>query len=198
MGKDILYKSHVIVPNIDLAEKSLKYRDFLTYLTIRSYLNTKTGKCYPQIRTIVKRSGLSFKYVSDSIVRLKSAGFITVKTRKVNYYEFSPLKSFSSIPFDIFDVDDLTTEERAILIRIRQYFYAPLFQSPYSCREIAGLIGLTDETLTKYYKSLISKGYIRATLETKNNLYIELTDMFDWTVSEEPKAAVVQRELFVK
>ena len=95
-------------------------------------------------------------------------------------------------------MDDLTTEERAILIRIRQYFYAPLFQSPYSCREIAGLIGLTDETLTKYYKSLISKGYIRATLETKNNLYIELTDMFDWTVSEEPKAAVVQRELFVK
>ena len=198
MGIDILYKSHVMVPNIDLTEKSLKYRDFLTYFTIRSYLNTKTGKCFPEIRTIVKRSGLSFKYVSDSIVRLKTAGFITVKTRKVNYYEFSPLKSFSCIPFDIFDENDLSTEERAILIRIRQYFYEPSFQSPYSCQEIAGFIGLTDETLVKYYKSLINKGYVRAILETKHNLYIELTDKFDWSVSEEQKAAVVTRELFVK
>jgi len=198
MEKVILYKSHVIVPEVDLAEKSLKYRDFLTYFTIRSYLNNQTSKCFPEIRTIVKRSGLSFKYVSDSIDRLKTAGYITVTTVKVNYYKFKALENFSFIPLSILDEDDLSIEEKAMLIRIRQYFYEPSFQSPYSCKEIAKLIGLSYETLSKYYKSLIRKGYIRAILGSKTNLFIELTNKFDWRVSEEQKTEEVQRELFVK
>lgn len=197
MEKVILFKSHVIVPEVDLAEKSLKYRDFLVYFTIRSYLNNQTSKCFPEIRTIVKRSGLSFKYVSDSIDRLKTAGYISVTTVKVNYYKFKALENFTCIPVSILDEDDLSTEEKALLIRIRQYFYEPAFQSPYSCKEIAIFIGLSYETLSKYYKSLIKKGYIKAILGAKTNLYIEFTNKFDWRVSEELKNEEIKRELFV-
>ncbi|HEY3369393.1 MAG TPA: hypothetical protein VGK10_01015 [Prolixibacteraceae bacterium] len=185
MEKDIVYRSHVLVPVIDSKGKDLKFRDMLTYFTIRSYLNTKDKRCYPGIRAIAAKSKLSHRFVCESKNRLVLSGLIEDKDKVKKSYSFTEFTEFKSIPVDILNEVELSPEEIALLIRIRQYFLDPSFESITPCKQIAENIGLTYETLKKYYDSLFDKGYIKPAIGKNLYAFTGLTDKFDWKVSDQ-------------
>src|SRR4051812_7665013 len=98
----------VLLPNyLNIKKLGLQYRDLLTYITIRSFLNSSTDLCKPSYETIVKMSGTSKRFISESIKRLKLSGLLKVtnsgKPRGSNYYSFEKCESFSRIPYDVFE-----------------------------------------------------------------------------------------------
>lgn len=51
-------------------------------------MNAKTRKCYPSITKIKEHTGLSPRFINDSIQRLKSYGLMTIKNRKGTSNEY--------------------------------------------------------------------------------------------------------------
>ena len=59
-----------------------------TYISIRSFKNSKTGKCYPSMQTIAKRASLSRKTVQAAKRALRDQGLLEweVRGRKHAYW----------------------------------------------------------------------------------------------------------------
>ena len=59
-----------------------------TYVSIRSFKNSSTGKCYPSMRTIAKRAGYSRKTVQAAKRALRDQGLLEweVRGRKHVYW----------------------------------------------------------------------------------------------------------------
>ena len=59
-----------------------------TYVSIRSFKNSKTGKCYPSMQTIAKRASLSPKTVQSAKQSLRDRGLLEweVRGRKHVYW----------------------------------------------------------------------------------------------------------------
>ena len=52
-----------------------------TYVSIRSFKNSKTGKCYPTMRTIAKRASLSVRTVQAAKRALRDHGLLEWELR---------------------------------------------------------------------------------------------------------------------
>ena len=52
-----------------------------TYVSIRSFKNSKTGKCYPSMQTIAKRASLSRKTVQAAKRALRDQGLLEWELR---------------------------------------------------------------------------------------------------------------------
>jgi len=191
METPTIYKAHIITPKLNLIDMNLEYRDLLTYITIRSFLNSKTKECYPSQRTIAKTSGLSLNFIVDSITRLKAAGLITVQTgneRVSSRYSFSAVTEFTGIPTTILSENSLTPTEKAILVSIRRYFWDSKLETTELMGSIAKYIGVSYSTLYKHYKALEEKGYIVAhvmrNFHGNTDFVTSLTDKFDWRITK--------------
>ena len=191
MEQAVIYKAHIITPKINLSDMNLEYRDLLTYISIRSFLNRKTKECFPSLRTIVKTSGLSMNFVNNSILRLKAAGLISVHVgnEKIsNRYIFSEVKEFTGIPTDILSENSLTTTEKAILVSIRRWFWDSSLETTEYITAIAKNIGVSYDTLHKHYKALEEKGYIKTNImrnfHGNTDIVTALTDKFDWRITK--------------
>lgn len=152
----------------DIPTKNLKYRDILTYITVKSFDN-KYEDCYPSYETIEEYSGMCRDFVIKSIERLQKAGYISIFRRKgfqpsttksyPNHYYFNDDGYFYAIPYDIFKIDDLTSCEKAMLLLFRQ-FCISVDEISNSIEEMSDYLGLTEATIKKQFYSLVKKGYI--------------------------------------
>ena len=104
----------VIKPNFNnLSEYRLKYTDILTYITIRSFYNSKDKYCYPSYNTIASLAKLSKKFVGESVKRLDKAGFLDIwkigNVRVSHSYMFCDVVAFQKIPYQLFQATELTS-----------------------------------------------------------------------------------------
>jgi DNA-binding MarR family transcriptional regulator len=192
------YRPHILIPFVIPSTLKVGYRDLLTYVTIRSFLNTKSKKCFPELRTIESKSGLSFNFLHKSVKRLESAGLIIVSKGKMgvsNNYSFSELDSFTRIPVSFLSDDELTATEKAFLICIRKFFDDDKMKTIIMLKDLTAFFDLDKKTVNKHIDSLLDKGYLGC-ITMRDLVYeIELTDKFDWRISDEMPVTVKDSEI---
>lgn len=170
-------------------EKLIKYRDILTYVTLRSYNNSTDNKCFPAYETLASRSGMSRTFIIQSIKRLHKLGAIDIEPpceeRASNSYYFEECKHFQRIPYEVFSAD-LTANEKAMLLCIRLISDGIMIIGNPSA--ISKNLGLSYNTFYPLFKSLKDKGYIEERKRYKKGVEIKsrfknfnLTDKIDWT-----------------
>lgn len=174
----------------NLGELGLDYKDLLTYITIRSFNNSKSKYCYPSYRAISKLSGLSTHFIGKSIKRLKDAGILSVwgvfgRRRKANWYMFDDHSGLSRIPFELLMDDELSTNEKATLILLFEYCKFGFCSK--SIAEIADKSGVSYRVLNSHYQPLLLKGYIVESiyenpLTNTLNKYFEFTNKLKWNL----------------
>lgn len=163
-----------------------------------SYNNYREELCFPSYATIAKRAGCSRRFIIESIARLENAMLITVRKsseRMVsNRYKFTNFETFVTVPFKIFELDELTAHEKAMLIIFRQFFSGETLQCIFSdpIVDISKHMGLTYKTVYTQYVSLVSKGFIIDQVATYKKLYqirqVYLSDKLQWTFKPEPES----------
>jgi DNA-binding MarR family transcriptional regulator len=181
----------------NLAEYQLHYKDILTYVTIRSYYNTQKKYAYPSYATIKSRSGLSVKFISESVKRLEAAGFIDIwkvgKFHVSHYYRFDETMGRQMIPYDLLDSEDLTTTEKCMLLMIADSG-STSFDYEQAIDTISKNSGLVKKTITHHVKTLILKDYLAEELfenplDKSLTKYLKLTDKFKWKLNYTSSAA---------
>lgn len=162
----------------NLGELGLDYKDLLTYITIRSFYNSKSKYCYPSYRAISNLSGLSVNFISKSIRRLKNAGLINVwavgKRRFAYWYSFAETLAVSKVPYTLFKEECLSSCEKAMLILLSEYCKSGWCAN--TLDEIAHKSGLTHKVIHSHYTDLKLKGFITETL---------FENVLDGTLSQE-------------
>lgn len=179
----------VLIPNFyKLDQTNLQYLDILIYTALKSFDNDDED-CFPMHETIGKRARLSRRFVIDSIKRLETSGFISVirsaKKHVSNHYFFNKLERFEQIPYDLFEQPDLTPNEKAMLICLRQFFIHGPLQCGNDITFFARWLGLTYNTIVPIYKSLVDKGYILERVKIYRNkpnstIVRILSDKIEW------------------
>lgn len=148
---------------LNLTEQKLKYLDALTYITIRSFHNSKSGLCHPAYETIAERARLSRSFVIASVKRLEHAGFLNIthsmKKHTCNQYHFGELPRFERVPYELFEAD-LTTNQKAMLLCIRQFFNEGILVTTKTINQFAQLLGVSYKTVYSQVIVLIEKGFI--------------------------------------
>jgi len=161
-------ESYFILPNIiSLKDLNLKYKDLLTYSILRMHMNNETKTAFPSLQVIATKSGLSILFISQSIKRLKNANLIWVnksKTSRVNVYSFNDITRFKMIPISLISETSLTTDDKAILVAIRQFFHDDNLTTSKSIDEIAKALDLNYYTLQRHISQLKDRGILTTAL----------------------------------
>ena len=173
---------------LDLKRLNLKYLDALTYLSIRSFHNSITNWCHPSYDKLIKTSGLSRAFIAKSINRLEDAGFISINRSnhqgRCNRYTFDDDVLFERIPYEIFETDDLTVYEKAMLICLRQFFNHGSLTSSWRVKEFAKYLGVTYKVVYGPFKNLLAKGYLverhHISKSGRKSYYLNLTGKINW------------------
>lgn len=156
-------KQHVQLPN-NMTKDKLKPKDLLVYVTIKKYMNKDTLSCFPSLATIVEKSGVSKPTVLNSIKSLEQSGYIKVsKKGRNNLYTFSKHKYFEPFSYDFLDIDEITPEEKSLIIATQQFMFKDLEgygKTTYSDLELSSKINMSYKSVVKYSKSLEEKGYL--------------------------------------
>lgn len=175
-----------------LLQNGLQYRDVLTYGTLLSFCN-KNLECWPTMATINKESKLSKTFITKSIDRLVNAGWISFDTktnkdtkREYRIYKCASFENFKMIPLDVFK-SDIKSEDLAMLLCIRQFYYDQTLTTDINIVEMAELLGIPYSTLCRRYESLKKKGYISIKTERNKALSVLENKDFEWKVTIEKK-----------
>ena len=178
------------MPLFNFHNSNLKYMDVLVYVAIKSYDN-KEGRCFPSHETIGERAGISRDFVIDSIKRLESERYLSVyrhekfkapnRSYSNNYY-FPEVEVFNPIPYEIFKATDLTGNEKAMLLLLRQFANSSIDIFA-SMDDFVNVLGLTKQTIYKKYNTLLKKGYL---VKTKTKGWIK-TQKIDWSYPDQIK-----------
>jgi len=191
-------KAWILTPDINLVTMGLELKDVLTYITIRSFFNSKTKECYPSIRSIAAKGELDAVFIGKSLERLVKAGLITIAKgdyNKSNRYYFEDVKLFKSIPTDILEVKGLSASEKALMICIRQFFKDERLTSIYLQPEMAERLGMDFSKFLRKYTVIKKKGFFTHKLvtlklngvpETKQEISLNC-EMYDWQIKVEKK-----------
>ncbi len=173
---------------LNLTKQKLKYLDALTYITIRSFHNSTSGLCHPAYETIAERADLSRSFIITSVKRLEEAGFLNITHSKrkhtCNQYQFGELPRFERIPYELFKAD-LTANQKAMLLCIRQFFNEGPLLTTRTIAEFAKHLGISYKTVYSQVVVLISKGFINETHvlykdKNKSSKYLKLSDAINW------------------
>ncbi|UEG53429.1 helix-turn-helix domain-containing protein [Mucilaginibacter daejeonensis] len=190
------------LPNfLKLTDQGLQYLDISVYTAFKWHDNPDQD-CFPMHETVGKMAGLSKRFVIESVKRLEASGVITVDRSEVKrvsnlYYFAKPHRNtiLDKIPKDFFELtSDLTKNERAMLLCLRQFFN----HLPYECHEskpceyFGEWLGISKDTVRKQFSALIAKGYIAERFNIrkcgqKARTYYMLTDKIDWNYEEYEK-----------
>lgn len=172
----------------NLGELGLDYKDLLTYITIRSFYNSKSKYCYPSFRAISKLSGLSTYFVGKSMKRLRDAGILDVwvvggRRKKAYWYMFENISGLNKVPYELLLDYDLTTNEKSILILLSEYCKQGFCSD--SIAEIVDKSGVSQRVIETWYQTLLLKGYIAESiyedpLEGTISKYFYFTRMLGW------------------
>lgn len=157
-------KQHVQLPNNMTATKELTPKDLLVYVSIKRFMNKDSLECFPSLDTIVKLSGISKPTVRKTIDKLQSLGYITVrKEGRSNVYKFSTYKKFEPFSYSFLDKEDLSPEEKSLIIVEQQYMFKDqegFGKITYTDLELSDKINMSYNSIVKYHKSLEKKGYL--------------------------------------
>jgi AraC-like DNA-binding protein len=206
---------YVNVPDfLDLKDKNLQYLDALIYVTIKSFNDTSSDICFPSHETIAKRAGMSTRFVIDSIKRLEAYSLIKVerskdrfKKRASNYYCFiegvgKMFHTTKKIPTAIFDAKELTANEKAMMICLRQFFNHGLLTSIWTVSEYAKRLGLSYSIVKKQFDSLVVKGFITESQKLlkslkKSNKVYKFSNKINWDYwyLDKPKELIQASEI---
>ena len=155
---------HVQLPNNMTETKDLTPKDLLIYVCIKKFMNGVTKECWPSLETISEVSGVTKPTISKSITKLKELGYLTVrKEGRKNVYKFNPYKNFEPFSYAFLEKKDLTPNEKAYLIVSQQYMFKDMEgegKITYSDTKLAEIINISYNSVAKYNKSLMSKGYL--------------------------------------
>lgn len=157
-------KQHVQLPNNMTVSEKLTPKDLLVYVTIKKYMNKDTLSCFPSLATIVETSGISKPTVIKAISKLEKEGYLKVgKQGRSNLYIFSRYKNFEPFSYEFLDREDLTPEEKAIIIAEQQFMFKDLEgygKTTYSDLELSKKINMSYTSVVKHHKSLEKKGFL--------------------------------------
>lgn len=70
-----------MVPTFIFKDKTLKASDKSVYSVLCMYADNVTSECFPSRTTLMKEAGVSDKTLRNSLDRLKSEGYIDIKSR---------------------------------------------------------------------------------------------------------------------
>lgn len=144
-----------------------KFIDILVYAAIALHTDSETGKARIAIRTIAEKYNIASSKVEPAIQRLKKNGYLSYSQLPsltndyvFNEYEFPEIKAFLMLKPELL-TEDLKPKERGILIYLQ-------LAAEYNTNDIAettieGLakrIGITRQTMSKYYKMFEKDGYM--------------------------------------
>lgn len=164
-------KQHVQLPNNLISINPITPKDLVIYLSIRRFLNGKTGECYPSLATISKKAGAAINTVRKSIDTLEKTGYLIITKRgRQHYYSFPKDKTFEPFSFDFLDKEDLTFSEKAYLIASQQFMFKEKGEGKitYSNKELAEKINMSEKTISRINQSLVKKDYL--TIEKSHKL----------------------------
>ena len=157
-------KQHVQLPNNMTVNEKLKPKDLLVYVTIKKYMNSETLSCFPSLSTIVEKSGVSKPTVLNAIKNLERHGYLKVtRNGRSNLYTFSKHKNFEPFSYDFLDIEEITPEEKSLIIAAQQYMFKDLEgygKTTYSDLELSEKINMSYKSVVKYSKSLEEKGFL--------------------------------------
>lgn len=172
---------------LDQTQSSIHYTDVLTYVGIKSFDNPKED-CFPSLETIADKIGTSVKFVTPSIKRLEQSGYLEVhrsKKKKVaNRYYFSKPKFYQRVPFDFFECTDLTHNEKAMLLLIREVAVSP-YDIDGTRVELAARLGMKYNMFNTQFQHLINKGYIEQ--KSKRRFIFLKIDWYFEVIKKEPE-----------
>jgi len=190
-----------IPPLLNLKDKKIKYTDLLIYAALKSYNSQYANEywfrnrpyedgCFPSLATIAGQAGVAKGTVIAAIKRLEAAKFITinrsVKLKVANHYWFPELSQTYTIPYRLFRTKELTSNEKAMLICIRQFYIGEDLNCMFTevVKEIAKHLGVSYNTVYTQYNSLVKKGYVIDKKEIYKKDYqrrvIQLSDKLNW------------------
>jgi DNA-binding MarR family transcriptional regulator len=179
---------YVKLPNcLQIDQLKIKYHDTLVYCAIKSFNNLTEG-CFPAYETIAEQAGCHRDTVMASVERLENATLLSIikKIKKVHYvntYTFPPDLGFTRIPYEVFQADDLSFHEKAMLINIRQFFQDGGLTAFRTVSKMSKLSGITYGAMKKQVTALIEKGYITELPKGKKSKRVncyQLTEKINW------------------
>lgn len=148
----------------DLEDKGLRYTDLFTLYALLSFRNSKTKLCYPSIRTLSTIMNIGDQALQSSIKRLAASGIVEVESgnREIsNRYRFNIDEDrFKMLPYDLLSNEELTVNEKSILIAIRQYCLDETVDSIMMKSQIAKNMGISYSAFRKQFDNLKAKGYV--------------------------------------
>jgi DNA-binding MarR family transcriptional regulator len=155
---------HVQLPNDMTKGTDLTPKELLIYVCIKKHQNKVTKTCYPSMDTIAELSSSSKPTVAKAIKNLERLGYIKItKDGRKNVYHFDPYKNFEPFSMEFLEMKELSANEKAYIIATQQYMFKDLEgygKVTFTDMELADTINLSYNTVVKYNKSLMEKGYL--------------------------------------
>ena len=148
-------------------KEGTKFIDILVYAAIALHTDSETGKARIGMRTIAEKYDIALSKIEAAIDRLKKNGFInytklpSINNEYVfNEYEFPDIKDFLMLKPELL-TEDLKPKERGILIYLQLAAERELNTIAETTIEgLANRIGITRQTMSKYYKAFEKEGYM--------------------------------------
>lgn len=148
-------------------KEGTKFIDILVYAAIALHTDSETGKARIGMRTIAEKYDIALSKIEAAIDRLKKNGFINyIKLPSINNeyvfneYEFPEIKDFLMLKPELL-TEDLKPKERGILIYLQLAAERELNTITETTIEgLANRIGITRQTMSKYYKMFEKEGYM--------------------------------------
>ena len=148
-------------------KEGTKFIDVLVYAAIALHTDSETDKARIGMRTIAEKYDIALSKIEAAIDRLKKNGFInytklpSINNEYVfNEYEFPEIKDFLMLKPELLD-EDLKPKERGILIYLQLAAERELNTIAETTIEgLAKRIGITRQTMSKYYKMFEKGGYM--------------------------------------
>lgn len=127
-------------------------------------MNKDTYTCYPSIRTITDKCGITDKTVQVSIKRLVKWGYIEILKEKHNQrnniYKFKKLyDNFERFTNEFLDNEEIDANEKAYLIGLQSQCYknGDYALTTYSNEQIADKLNISRYSVSRFNKSLKAK-----------------------------------------
>lgn len=154
-------KKHIQLPT---ENSDLEPKDQLIYLSIKRFMNSKTRRAFPSLKTISEVSGASIPTIRKSIERLEQKEYIKIiKKGRGQEYEFNKYKEFEPFSEDFLDKKDLSFTTKAYLIASQKYMFKDvegIGKISYTNKDLSNKINMSESSISRSNSELESKGYL--------------------------------------
>ena len=150
----------------EIVSLGLEQGDILVLAHIKIHYNAKTQQCNPGMSLLMKESGYSKKFITESVKRLENAGLITITKEKgkSNQYAFTDKgEKFERFAESFLNIKDISNNTKEFYMRIQEYLYIHddgTADTTYNPNQLSLLTGVSRPSVKKYLTELQNKGYL--------------------------------------